>query len=241
MVRKSIILGCLVVLLVGVVVAQDVDVEPDHGVFSADSPLHGMEVAFDNMMVNLGVSDPSDVAFKRASEMYDLQERDADTPERMTELAASVDEHAETSVETAGGEEVDIGEDGISIEGPEGSVDISEQGISIDGPEGSVDIGEDGIDVEGPDGSVSIDDGEINVEGPDGSVSIDGDGIRVEAEERKVNIEETRVIVEEVRAGADGDVQDELQETEQRLTDHEQRLEQLRDEIEQRMEELRDR
>ncbi len=228
-----------VLLLVVPATAQGTDVEIKPGTIKADSPLHGIDTAFDDMMVNLNRKDPSDVAFERASEMRDLQERDQATSERVKKLSTSVEKQSQISVETAGGKNVNINSNGdISISGPDGSVDISGGDIKIRGPDGSVDIGSDGIDVQGPDGSVSITDGKIDVQGPDGSVSIDAQGIKVQAQQRKVKLQQTRIVMEQVYRDAPGDMQQSLQTTVQQVQQHEQSLDRVQSQIEQKMNEL---
>jgi len=50
-----------------------VDVDP--GLVDASSPVYGLDVAFDNAAVQLGVRDSGDVAFERASEVSVALER----------------------------------------------------------------------------------------------------------------------------------------------------------------------
>lgn len=56
-------------LLMGSAAASNHTEDLKPGLVKADSPLYGVEVAVDNALVGLGVSDPGKVAFERASEV----------------------------------------------------------------------------------------------------------------------------------------------------------------------------
>lgn len=62
-------LAISVVLLSGMAVAQSAEVEPEPGIIGADSPLYGIDVAYDNAFKEDGA-----VAFERASEYSVAQE-----------------------------------------------------------------------------------------------------------------------------------------------------------------------
>jgi hypothetical protein len=63
-------LAISVVLLSGMAMAQSVEVEPRPGIIGADSPLYGIDVAYDNLLKEDG-----DVAYERASEYAVAQEK----------------------------------------------------------------------------------------------------------------------------------------------------------------------
>ena len=63
-------LAISVVLLSGMAMAQSAEVEPQPGIIGADSPLYGIDVAYDNLLKEDG-----DVAYERASEYAVAQDK----------------------------------------------------------------------------------------------------------------------------------------------------------------------
>lgn len=63
-------LAISVVLLSGMAMAQSAEVEPQPGIIGADSPLYGIDVAYDNLLKEDG-----DIAYERASEYAVAQEK----------------------------------------------------------------------------------------------------------------------------------------------------------------------
>lgn len=57
-----------ILLISGFASAQALDIQPEPGFISADSPVYGIDIAVDNALVNIGAVNPADVAFERASE-----------------------------------------------------------------------------------------------------------------------------------------------------------------------------
>jgi hypothetical protein len=119
-----------------------------------------------------------------------------DLIERATEEA--VEEVVERAAESegAGNVEVDINDDGISIESDEGDLTIQadENGVQIDGQDAdgndfSLDADEDGLNAQSDDGSVQVDaDGSFTATDADGDVttgeaSVDDDGFDVTIED----------------------------------------------------------
>lgn len=74
---KTRLLAVSLILLAGVSSAQtqDFSLDTDPGLVKADSPIYGLEVAFDNALVSAGLASPGDVAFERASEVAVASER----------------------------------------------------------------------------------------------------------------------------------------------------------------------
>jgi len=71
------VLGLTLVLFAGFSAAQTQNstVDPDPGLVKADSPIYGLEVAFDNALASAGVVSAADVAFERASEVSVAEDR----------------------------------------------------------------------------------------------------------------------------------------------------------------------
>jgi len=72
---KYAVLAASVLLLAGSAAASNHTEDPKPGLVKAGSPLYGVEVAVDNAMVQLGVSDAGQIAFERASEVAVAHER----------------------------------------------------------------------------------------------------------------------------------------------------------------------
>lgn len=69
----------VLVLSAGTAAATQVDVRP--GMIGPSNPLHGLDVAFDNAMMAVGLTSPGQVAYERASELGVLQRKNlTDTP-----------------------------------------------------------------------------------------------------------------------------------------------------------------
>ena len=72
---RATFLAAVLVLLSASVSGATTEVDPEPGLMTAGSPLHGLDVAFDEALALTPVSDPGDVAFERASEMMVAERR----------------------------------------------------------------------------------------------------------------------------------------------------------------------
>jgi len=72
---RATFLAAVLVLLSASVSGATTEVDPEPGLMTAGSPLHGWDVAFDEALSLTPVSDPGDVAFERASEMMVAEKR----------------------------------------------------------------------------------------------------------------------------------------------------------------------
>lgn len=72
---RATFLAAVLVLLSASVSGATTEVDPEPGLMTAGSPLHGWDVAFDEALSLTPVSDPGDVAFERASEMMVAERR----------------------------------------------------------------------------------------------------------------------------------------------------------------------
>ena len=67
--EKLLVLLTSITLLTGFSVAQPGDVESRPGFIKPGTAIYGLDVAFDDAAVNLGLRDRGDVAYERASEL----------------------------------------------------------------------------------------------------------------------------------------------------------------------------
>lgn len=96
----------LVILLAGMVAGQPATVEADTGLFSPDSPLYGLQTAWDSTAVSLGVKDAGDVALQRASEVKAMEEEGnpagaARAAKQLGEIASEAEEADQENVQIA--------------------------------------------------------------------------------------------------------------------------------------------
>lgn len=73
--RKTVGVALSLILVSGFVAGQSAQVEPSPGLVKADSPIHGLDVMFDNALAMTPLSDPGRVAYERASEVVVAYER----------------------------------------------------------------------------------------------------------------------------------------------------------------------
>lgn len=81
--------------------AETEEVEVDTGLFTPDSALYGVETAYDSMAMSVGISNPVDVAEKRAAEAEQMAE------EGNWEAAERAANGLETAASNAEGEDIE--------------------------------------------------------------------------------------------------------------------------------------
>ncbi|ELY83676.1 hypothetical protein [Natrinema altunense] len=72
---RSIFLAAALVLFSASVSGASAGVEPEPGLMTAGSPIYGLDIAVDQVLMVTPLMDPGDVAFERASEMVVAQQR----------------------------------------------------------------------------------------------------------------------------------------------------------------------
>lgn len=225
----TVALAGLLVMIPAAAAQQSVDINT--GIVTADNPLHGVDVALDDLMVDIDAKDPSTVTVERASELHHLQSKENPDPDRVKNVASSMEKHADISVNTVS-KTVRVSKNGnVYVNNSKGTVRINDGDIHVSGPSGTVDITDSGLNVSGKSGDVSISDGSISVTGSSGSsIDINSKEIRVKAQKRHANLQRARQILEQAQQNSNAvDIQSSLSRIEQ----NEQRMKQLDAELSQ--------